>query len=113
MVYLVLVFFWRLAFIFVFPLMAERDIGPIDALKLSVNAVLANLGGLVVLVLIEAGLLIVGIMVCCVGVFFVLPVVFAANAFAYRQVFPLLNQPFAPPAPPPPPVYGGSYGQGV
>lgn len=112
-VFFVLTFCWHVAFVFVFPLMAERDIGVVDALKLSANAALANLGGLIVLMLIEAGIFLLGALVCCVGVFFVLPVIYAANAFAYRQVFPLLNQPFGPPMPPPPPQYGGSYGQGV
>jgi hypothetical protein len=113
LVYLVFMLCWRLAFIFVFPLMAERDIGPLDALKLSVNAALANVGGLIILVLIEAGIGLLGSLACCVGFFFVLPVIYAANAFAYRQVFPILNQPFAPPGPPPPPQYAGSYGQGL
>jgi len=103
---------WRLAFFFVFPLMAERDIGPIDALKLSANAAFANLGSLLILLLIEVGITLVGLLACCIGIIFVLPLVYAANAFAYRQVFPLLNAP-NPMVPPPPPSFGGAYGQGM
>lgn len=104
--------FWKLAFFFVLPLMVERDIGPIDALKLSASAAFANVGGVLILLLIEAGIVLVGMLACCVGLLFVLPLVYAANAFAYRQVFPLLNPPM-PNNPPPPGSYGGAYGQGV
>jgi hypothetical protein len=42
---------------------------------------------------------------------FVIPIIYAANAFAYRQVFPNFEPNFQT-APPPPNVYGGNYGVG-
>jgi uncharacterized membrane protein len=51
--------------------------------------------------LLNVGLGIVGVICCYVGVFLVMPVSFAANAIAYRRVFPAISQNFASPPPPP------------
>jgi len=48
----------------------------------------------------------------CIGVFFVLPVIWVAWAFAYRQVFPDLNPTIFRNEPPPPDAYQGNFGQG-
>jgi uncharacterized membrane protein len=118
MLYMTFVFFmivlsivWHLAFFFALPLLAEHDLSPVDAIKLSANAVMSNVGGVVVLILIQVGIGILGALVCCVGWFFILPIVYAANAFAFRQVFPLSNQ--FQNTPPAPSAFGGQYGQGM
>ena len=63
------------------------------------GAVLALVAGLVLL---NVALGIVGVFCCIVGVYFVLPVTLAADAIAYRRVFPEVSQNF--PSPPPPPA---------
>jgi len=53
------------------------------------------------LTLLVAGLGILGVMACYVGVLFVLPISFAAYAAAYRRVFPYASVNLASPPPPP------------
>ena len=110
--YLVLVFFfmlfsiaWAITFAFALPLIIEHDLGPIDAIKLSARAGWSNPFGLVFLGFLIFLIAMIGVMAFCIGVFFVTPIIYAAYAFAYRQVFPLGGQAFA--------QGGGSYGQAV
>ncbi|CAN5313984.1 hypothetical protein BH20ACI2_BH20ACI2_24180 [soil metagenome] len=102
---------WGLTFVFALPILAEHDLGPIEALTLSARAAWSNIGGLILLVLIQIFLAILGVMALCIGVFFVIPVLYAANAFAYRQVFSLVEQRFNM-SPPPPNAYG-NFGSGM
>lgn len=75
-------------FIFTYPLIVDRRLTAIDALRTSVRAVIANLGGVMGLMALSALLGIAGMMLCYVGAFLVMPVSFASWAVAYRQVFP-------------------------
>jgi len=75
----------------------ENDISVTDALKASINAAVENVWGLILLILIGIGVLLLGLMALCVGVFVAVPVVYAANAFAYRMVFPLGRREFDAP----------------
>ena len=104
---------WTITFMFALPLMAEHDLSPIDAIKLSAKAGWGNLGGLVLLLILQFLICILGLLLLCVGVFFVIPIVYAATAFAYRQVFPMIDGPSFQTTPPSPDVYGGSFGRGV
>src|SRR6266550_8413022 len=88
-------------FMFAFPLIADRNLSGLDAVKLSIKAARANFGGVFGLVLMCVGLGILGVICCYVGAFLVMPVSFAAYAVAYRRVFPEISQNFAPPPPPP------------
>ena len=103
---------WGITFFFALPILAENDIAAIDAIKLSARAGWSNVGGIIVLVIFEFLMLLVGVIALCVGVLFVLPVVYAANAFAYRQVFPWIEQNFNM-NPPPPGAYGSNFGSGM
>ena len=103
---------WGITFFFALPILAENDIGAIDALKLSARAGWSNVGGIIVLVIFEFLIALVGVIALCVGVLFVLPVIYAANAFAYRQVFPWIEQNFNM-NPPPPGAYGSNFGSGM
>lgn len=80
---------WNLMFMFAIPLILENDIGVAEALKTSINAAVENVGGLILLVLIECGIGILGMLAFCLGIFVAVPVIYAANVFAYRMVFPL------------------------
>lgn len=88
-------------FMFAFPLIADRKLSGLEALKLSFRAGKANLGGLLGLILVNGLLGFVGALCCIIGVYFYLPIAFASQAVAYRRVFPDLGETF--PSPPPPP----------
>ncbi len=111
--YFVIAIAWYVSFAFALPLVIENDINAIDALKLSVKAGWGNFGGLIFLAFLGGLIAFVGVLAICIGVFFVIPIIYAAHAFAYRQVFPSLNAPTTYNTPPPPNEYGGSFGQGV
>jgi uncharacterized membrane protein len=102
---------WWAVFFFAVPLAMEYDMSPIDAIKLSARAGMSNIGGLIVLLIFEALVMIVGMLLICIGMFLIsIPVMYIANAFAYRQVFPLIDRQFNM-APPPPTAYGFGGGQ--
>src|SRR5258708_1072387 len=88
-------------FMFAFPLIADRNLSGVDAVKLSIKAARANFGGVFGLVLLCVGLAMLGVLCCYVGAFLVAPVSLAAYAVAYRRVFPETSQNFASPPPPP------------
>jgi uncharacterized membrane protein len=88
-------------FMFAFPLIADRKLSGLEALKLSFRAGKANLGGLLGLILLNGLLGFVGALCCIIGVYFYIPIAFASQVVAYRRVFPDLGQKL--PSPPPPP----------
>lgn len=97
---------WRLLLVFAIPLAMEHDLGVVDALKLSAQAAKANVGGLIVLFIFEFLISLLGVIMCLVGLFLVsIPIIYVANAFAYRQVFPWIEKQFND-MPPPPNAYG-------
>ncbi|MEP6947428.1 MAG: hypothetical protein ABJA02_16035 [Acidobacteriota bacterium] len=103
---------WNVALTFAVPIALENEIGPIEAIKLSIRAAFSNVGGLVLLIIFDILVGFLGFLAFCLGYFVAIPVIFAANAFAYRQVFPIANSPFNY-APPPPSEYGSSFGSGM
>jgi hypothetical protein len=95
--------------IFTYPLIIDRNLSGGEAFKLSAKAAWANIGGVVGLILVEAAMYFIGILLCGVGAYFTLPIMFAGVAIAYRKVFPkpqMYNQ-----APPPPSAYSGAGSQ--
>ena len=89
-------------FMFAFPLIADRGLSGLEAVKLSIKAGKANFAGILLLLLLNAAVGMLGALACYVGMFFTVPITLAATAVAYRRVFPELSQNFAPPPPPPP-----------
>ena len=75
-------------FMFSYPLIVDRRLSGLNAVKTSARAVLANFGGVMGLLMLNMLLGIVGVLFCYVGAFFVMPIGLAAWAVAYRQVFP-------------------------
>ena len=88
-------------FMFAFPLIADRKLSGLDAIKTSIRAGMANFGGILGLMLLTAGLGIVGVLFCYVGAILVMPISVGSYAVAYRSVFPELPQNLAMPPPPP------------
>jgi uncharacterized membrane protein len=100
-----LTFIWHIATTFAVPIVLEHEIGPIEAIKLSIAAAFSNLGGLILLMILEVLVGLLGLLAICLGYFVAVPVIYAASAFAYRQVFPMIEQRMNY-APPPPNTYG-------
>ena len=88
-------------FMFAYPLVADRKMSGLDAVKLSIKAGKANFGGMLGLLVLNALLGFAGILLCFVGAYLYLPIAFASQAVAYRRVFPQTSQIFASPPPPP------------
>ena len=88
--------------LFALPLVVDRKLSAIDALKLSFRASKANLGGVIGFLLLDAVLRFAGMLLCVVGFYFYLPISFAAYLVAYRRVFPDIGEfgEYPPPAPP-------------
>lgn len=91
-------------FTFAYPLIVDRRLSGMNAVKLSVKAALANFWRLLGLLLLNGLINIVGVLFCYVGVLFVLPIGFAAISRAYEQVFGLSGD-IQPNLPPPPPIF--------
>ena len=90
-----------IAFMFTYPLIVDRRLSGVDAVKLSMKAAMANFWGLLGLVLINGLSGLVGVLLCYVGAILVLPINFGAIAMAYEQVFGLSDaQPNLTPPPP-------------
>lgn len=75
-------------FIFMYPLIVDKKLSGVDAVKTSFSAVRANLGGVFGLVLLNLGVTLLGVLCCYIGAFFVVPVTMASHAVLYRKVFP-------------------------
>ncbi|MGI8789120.1 MAG: hypothetical protein ACR2HG_15370 [Pyrinomonadaceae bacterium] len=98
---------------FAYPLIVERGLSGMEAFKLSAKAVWRNLGGVVGFIALEFVLGFVGYLVCFVGVYFTLPVMFAGALVAYRKVFPAASAPNYNPPPPNAFQGAGSYNQNL
>lgn len=105
LVVIAVIMFVSIGFMFVYPLIVDRGVQGFDAVKLSFKAAMANFWGLVGMVFINFLLSVAGMLLCFIGVYFVLPISYSAIAVAYEQVFGLREGPLAPNAPPPPPVF--------
>ncbi len=92
-----------IGFTFVYPLIVDRGLSGVEAVKLSFRAAIANFWRLLALSLIGGVLGIVGVVLCYVGIFLVFPITLSAVAIAYEQVFGLGEA--ASNLPPPPPTF--------
>jgi uncharacterized membrane protein len=90
-------------FTFAYPLIVDRRLSGLNAVKLSIRAAFANFWRLLGMLLLTGLLTMVGVLFCYVGAFLVMPISFAAIATAYEQVFGLGE--LQPNLPPPPPTF--------
>lgn len=95
--------------IFTYPLIVEHNLSGMDAFKTSARAVWANLSGVVSLILLEFALGFIGYLLCGIGLYFVMPILFAGVLVAYRRVFP--NFQYGEFSQPPPPTSFQDAGQ--
>ena len=89
--------------LFSYPLIVDRGLSGWSAVTTSARAVLKNLKGVAGLWAAGFVAMILGYLAFCVGLYFVIPLVVAANVTAYRKVFPRL--PGKEEGPPPPERY--------
>jgi len=88
-------------FMFPYSLIVDRKLSGLEAVKTSIKAGAANFGGILGLLLLNFGLVLVGVLACYVGAFLTMPISIASYAVAYRKVF---GEGPASPVPPPPPA---------
>ena len=88
-------------FMFTFPLIVDRRLSGLQAVKTSVRAGLGNFSGVLGLTLLNALLSFGATFLCYIPGLLVLPITLAAQAIAYRRVFPDIGP--VNMAPPPPP----------
>jgi uncharacterized membrane protein len=105
LVVIAIVMFVSIGFTFVYPLIVDRGIQGFDAVKLSFKGAMANFWGLLGMIFLNFLLSVAGLLLCMVGVYFVLPISYSAVAVAYEKVFGLHEGPLPPNTPPPPPVF--------
>lgn len=99
LVVIVLMVCFHTLLMFAFPLIVDRGLGPLAAMKLSARAVWANLKGVAGLYGVGFALSLAGTLVFCVGTYFVIPIIFAGNVLAYRKIFPARRADEFPPSP--------------
>jgi uncharacterized membrane protein len=103
--YLIFSFILGALIFFVYQLIADRNLSAMNALNLSVRAGLSNFFGITGLFIVQGLIMFGGALLCIIGMFFVLPIIFASNYTVYLRVFgkptPVFNN-----SPPPPPNFG-------
>ncbi len=102
---------WSVTFYFAIPLVADKDLGIGEAISTSARAGWSNIGGIIILAILQGLISILGALACGIGIFFVLPILYASSAVAYRQVFPDMQPQPQNNMPPQPNAYGGTYGR--
>ena len=74
--------------IFCFPLIVDRGLSSWDSIKLSARATMRNLSGIGGIIGLNFLMALAGGLVCCIGIYLVIPLITASNLVAYRKVFP-------------------------
>lgn len=106
LVMIVLMVIVSIGFTFAHPLIVDRKMQGFDAVKLSFKGAMANFWRLLGMAMLSFGLSLVGLLLCYVGMFLVLPITYGAVAAAYEQVFGLHKpEDVLPDLPPPPPTF--------
>ena len=100
LVFIVIMVCFHTLLMFSFPLIVDRNLSGFQAMMTSARAVWKNMGGVVGLILVNFGLAFLGYLALCIGLYFVIPIMIAGNAVAYRKVFPASGERnFEPPSP--------------
>jgi len=88
LVFVVIMVCFHTLIMFAFPLIVDRGQGVFKAMLTSSKAVWKNLGGVAGLFAVNFVLSFAGALACGVGIYFVIPIIFAGNLVAYRRIFP-------------------------
>jgi uncharacterized membrane protein len=102
----VVIIFISIGFTFSYPLIVDRKLQGFDAVKLSFKGAMANFWRLLGMSILSSLLTMCGLLICYVGIFLVFPIVYAAIASAYEQVYGLAGPgDISDNLPPPPPRF--------
>lgn len=104
-VVMILMILISVLFTFTYPLIVDRRLSGLDAVRTSARGALGNFWPLLGLLLLTGLLGFCGVLLCYVGIFLVFPVTFAATSMAYEQVFGIKGEGPVVPGPPPPPTF--------
>jgi uncharacterized membrane protein len=99
LVFIVVMICFHTLLMFTFPLMVDRNLGAFEAMKTSAKGVWKNLGGIAGFYGVAFILGLLGVFTCGLGTYFILPIILAGTAVAYRKIFPLQNGFGQPPSP--------------
>ncbi len=104
LVVMVVIIVISIGFTFSYPLIVDRKLQGMDAVKLSFKGAMANFWRLLGLSILSGLLTLAGALLCYVGMFLVFPIAYAAIASAYEQVYGLaapgdINENLPPPPP--------------
>jgi uncharacterized membrane protein len=95
---------------FAIPFVVDRSLSPIDSIKASFATTRSNVGGALLSWLVQIAAVLVGELLCLVGLLVGLPVALLVLTYTYRKLsggqVVALEQPGYPPAPPPGPYTG-------
>lgn len=105
LVVMIIVVIVSVGFTFAYPLIVDRKLQGLDAVKLSFRAAMANFWKLLIMMLLTSLMSFAGALACYIGIVFVFPIVYATIAKAYEQVFGLADGREFSNMPPPPPVF--------
>lgn len=72
---------------FAVPLVAEHNLGAGSAIVISIRAFSKNAGGVFLVIVLQTLLMVAGALLFLIGMFFLAPIFYAAEAMAYKQVF--------------------------
>lgn len=73
---------------FAFPLIVDRNLSALQAIKTSAKAVWGNLSGVAGLFGLGFIVSLLGYLMLCIGIYLVIPLIVASTAVAYRKIFP-------------------------
>lgn len=75
-------------FIFVYPLIVDKQLTAVPAISTSCRAVWSNLGGIILTMFLYGIIAFAAVLACGIGTILFTPVMFGALAILYRQIFP-------------------------
>ena len=106
LVMIIIIVFVSIGFTFSYPLIVDRKLNAMDAIKWSFKAAMANFWRILVMTLLTGLLGFAGLLLCYVGAFLVFPIQYGAIAVAYEKVFGLSDPTrVVSNLPPPPPTF--------
>jgi len=100
----IVIIFISVGFTFAYPLIVDRKLQGLDAVKWSFRGAMGNFWRLLLLMFVTGLLSLAGMLLCYVGMFLAFPIAYASIAVAYEQVFGLSSA-IESDLPPPPPSF--------
>jgi hypothetical protein len=98
----IVMIFISVGFMFAYPLIVDRKLQGVEAVKWSFRGAMANFWRLLLMMFVTGLLSLAGMLLCYVGMFLVFPIGYGAVAIAYEQVYGLSGGSESDLPPPPP-----------